>query len=525
MGITPFWAKEQLALRKTFEAWVTEEIDCYQAEGFQALVGDKTGHALDEVGGYTREFTAAYALSGDRRISAFMKAFRNDWREALAASGHFWHGYDSNEEGDYLTHTAEAFTQFLLNVLYLDPADPITIEMVEDAAEHIGNYSPEVHDWYDWDSHLFHSYFLGTKMNDFYGTPWNWQSGSHFRLLTIAVAAYDVTGNKRYLDVATDYCDMWAEAILAAESDDDIPMSLHPYSLAVAEATYEQCLTGKIEPQNFATPERVLRYGRYFLRKSHREKPPRLRDSKANGIAYKHGFHDTVMTWLDLYRQAPRERHAEALARIMRGWVSWTEGEEQVTQLSGQNPHCALHYPKYRDVTGDTSLDEQFLSGFPDGIGAYLVSGEVDCFLGHACAAEAVFTSTVRRNRDENLACTHACNIHSNAGTTSAYVAPALFMPVFGGLNVHYGRAPWVKVLYYTGGRVGLPPEVAALYVPGLDGRPGGVRLFNAGTEPCAVAARPVDMSKPTTLRFTEAAPEGIPEVTVRPGHEQEVVF
>ena len=75
-GNLPSWAREQLRLRRTFDAWVSEEIDRYQAQGFEKLFGQKGGHALDEAGGYTRSFVGAYCLSGDQRIPAFMKQFR-----------------------------------------------------------------------------------------------------------------------------------------------------------------------------------------------------------------------------------------------------------------------------------------------------------------------------------------------------------------------------------------------------------------------------------------------------------------
>lgn len=134
----PFWAVEQLKLRKIFNEWVDYEIDKYEVKGFKELFGTKGGHALDEAGGYTRSFVGAFCLSGDKLIKNFMKRFRDDWQQALEKSGHFHHGYDSNKDGDYITHTAEAFTQFLLNVLYLDISDKKTINMVEDGAEHLG---------------------------------------------------------------------------------------------------------------------------------------------------------------------------------------------------------------------------------------------------------------------------------------------------------------------------------------------------------------------------------------------------
>jgi len=40
---------------------------------------------------------------------------------------------------------------------------------------------------------------------------------------------------------------------------------------------------------------------------------------------------------------------------------------------------------------------------------------------------------------------------------------PALFLPVFGGIHVHYGRPPCVRVLYYReDGSPGLPESVVS---------------------------------------------------------------
>lgn len=520
MADIPFWATEQLRLRRTFDAWVTQEIDRYESEGFDKLFGDKGGHALDEAGGYTREFVAAYCLSGDERIPAFMKTFRDDWHAAVGAAGHFYHGYDANEHGDYVTHTAEAYSQFLLNVLYVDPSDETTVVMVEDGAEHLGNYSDDVHDWYDWDRHIFHTYFPGTKMNAFHGPPWNFQASTHWRLLAIGVAAYDVTRDPRYLDVACDYCDFWAEQILAAADDDDMPVTVFPYGEAVAAEA--RAKWGPDHPP--AGPEGKpdilqARWDCYLSGDWHENKPRTLADFKALDGS-RHIFHDQTVTWLEVCRHAPKPEYAAALQRIFRAWIGWYP-DRMSTQLAGIEPHCGLHLPKYRDVTGDTSLDETYLANWPVGVPAYLLTGDEDRLLGRASAAEAVFAQTLYRNSMPNFACNHACNMLSNAGCSSAYVAPALFLPAFGGLNVHYGRAPWVDVLYYTGGRIGLPADVAALYVPSAGGHPCGVRLCNTGSKPCTISLRPVEMSRPARLLLTEAAREGLAEVTVEGGQEQ----
>ena len=98
-------------------------------------------------------------------------------------------------------------------------------------------------------------------------------------------------------------------------------------------------------------------------------------------------------------------------------------------------------------------------------------------------------------------------------------------MPVFGGLNVHYGRAPWVNVLYYSDGEIGLPDDVAALYVPAIDGDPAGVSLVNTGSVSQTIGVLPVDMCRPARPILTEPAPPNVIDVTVRPGGEERVLF
>lgn len=512
---TQFWAREQMKLRNTFDTWVTEEIGRYEAQGFDALFGSKDGHALDEVGGYTRSFVSAYCVSGDQRIPVFMKRFRDDWHAAVTAAGYMYHGYDSNEHGDYITHTAEAFTQFLLNVLYLDAGDPVTVDMVEDAAEHLGNWNPEIQDWYDWDNHVFLSYYLGTR-SPYHMPPYNFQTPRHFRVLAIAAAAYDVTRKKRYLDLCTDYCDRWAEHILAAESD----QSLH---LGIKLITDEQ-IAGFAKEERYSSDWRFTRY--------YSEELERLGSTRGGsapivpGKVAHHGPHDLIVTWLDIFRFVPKQSYREALRRVMSHWIGL--GEDRPSQIAGLEPHCGVHLPKYRSITGDTGLDEMYLAFQPNGVCSYLLTGDKSRLEGSASAADGIFAQSVLRNRGffgEQFATEHACNAISIAGSSSAFVAPSLFLPVFGGLNVHYGRAPWVQVLYYTDGHVGLPRNVSALFVPDLSDGSSGVEFVNLGETTETVYVRSVDPGSDHRIVLTDPTPADATAVSIPSGSTVSVSF
>ena len=356
----PFWAKEQLKLRGVYNAWVTDEIERYESLGFHELFKDRKGHALDECGGYTRNFVATYCLTGDERIVAFMKQFRDDWHDTLTKGGHFYHGFPSNEHGDYITHTAEAFTQFLLNVLYLDMEDETTVRMVEDGAEHLGNWHPDVQPFYDWDRHVFQSYFLGTR-SPFHRPPHNFQTPRHFRVLQIAVAAYEATHNPRYLDLCKDYCDFWADHILATPDAAEAPTACY--------------LISPDEYREFAKDDEIRGSRQFGYYRNYNENVTAV--STKNGkpcIPYGpvkslrppyHILNDPVMTWLEIYKHVPEDRYREAISRYMAGWVDL--GDDRPSQVAGQEPHCGVHLPKYRDFTGDKTLDERYIEQWPDG--------------------------------------------------------------------------------------------------------------------------------------------------------------
>ncbi len=520
----PDWAREQIALRRTLEQWIAAEIDNYEAKGFDALYGARGGHALDEAAGHTRSFVSAYCLNGNERIVRFLKRFRDDWLAAVGRAGHLWHGYDANETGDYVAHTAEAFTQFLLNVLYLDIRDTTSVAVIEDAAEHLGNWHPDVQDFYDWERHAFLSYFPGTR-SPYHRPPFNHQSFCHFRLLTIATAAYEATGRSRYLDLCRDYWRFWEDVFRRTPADQPVPMDVK--------------LIDGAEIRRYASRPEIMadwRFHRYYAREladmglaeGPAHKPERLPDAF-------HRPHDPVMTLLEVMRFAPEEQGLrEGLRRLMDDWVavcgdrSRMLGVESVGSLCRMGDvWCGVHLPKYRDVTGDTGFDGAYLNRWPIGPCAYLLDGDPRRLTGVVAAAEAALRQALARNRGDfgpSFVNTHSCDRRSNASAATA-VMPALFSVALGGLGVHFGRAPWLKVRYFTGGRPGLPADVAARYVPAAAGRAAGVQLVNFGSTPQTIGLVHVDPPATIGLVLTDPMPPGAVSVTLQPETCRDVTF
>ncbi len=514
---SPDWAEKQIALRKLFNDWIEAEINVYESEGFEKLFGSQGGHGLDEAGGYTRAFASAYYLSGNKRILLFMKQLRDDWYRAVTNSGHFYHGYAANENGDYITHTAEAYTQFLLNVLYMDIKDDTTVAIIEDAAEHLGNWNPNVQDWYDWDRHVFLSYFLGTR-SPYHKPPFNQQTTRHFRVIAIASGAYEATGNQRYLRLCEDYWSRWYSWLkdMSQERFFDNGLSFK--------------VIGKDEIRSYARRSEYMNDWRFhnYYRGELEElglKPPPKKEKfdppwKASGFKPRNSPHDLVMTMLDVMRFVPEAGTInEGLRKVMKCWIA--QGPDGRSQLAGIDPHCGIHLPKYRDITGDHSLDSMYLDRWIFGPCSYLLAGDPFRLTGVMEKAGAEFAQALLRNRGEfgpEVATDHACDGFSNAGVSSAYVMPALFMPALGGLGVHFGRAPWLKVLYYTDSELGLPPDVAALYMPNRDGAAPGVRLNNRGDTERKIGVSRIDPKSDTRLEPADIQPQNLIQKIVSPG-------
>ena len=107
--------------------------------------------ALDghDQGTFTVGWAALIEARGCRPALDFMKKLRDKAKAHFDATGLWKHGTWRMMD---VHHGTEHFELFLGTLWRLDPADPVTIEQVTDAAEHMGNWSPDVPAWFDWDT-------------------------------------------------------------------------------------------------------------------------------------------------------------------------------------------------------------------------------------------------------------------------------------------------------------------------------------------------------------------------------------
>jgi hypothetical protein len=132
------------------------------------------------------------------------------------------HGYWKTQEAH---HGTEHFELFLGTLARLDPTDERTRAQLLDAAEHIGNWVDEIPAWYDEETGLFRSFYLGTEYVGDEGSQAN--VAAHLRFANICLIAYELSRGARYLRFAEAYLGRWAEAILASP-EGAIPTGLTP---------------------------------------------------------------------------------------------------------------------------------------------------------------------------------------------------------------------------------------------------------------------------------------------------------
>ena len=267
-----------------------------------------------------------YLITGDTTV---LQHF-----EALKAALLGWvkrdcvHGYEPKAEAH---HGPEPFLLFLPRYIGLVPEDPEATSLLTDAAEHIGNWVPEIPPWYDYDRDTFIGYNIGSRdvTNDEKDT---YELAEHFRFIHIAIAAYRVTGEERYLAWALRYGRKRAERLVAAPTP--MPMLWTLDGEGLDEAAVNAKNLHRLVASTHHIPEDPLVGIEVLL---------------ASGAIYALG---------DLYRLSGEEIFKTAAHRIV---------EPLVTSLSDPfNDPAAAALSYYRWTFEDTGFDEQIRAGLAE---------------------------------------------------------------------------------------------------------------------------------------------------------------
>ena len=157
-----------------------------------------------------------YLITGDSSVLKHFDALKTallGWVERDCL-----HGYEPKAEAH---HGPEPFLLFLPRYIGLKPDDTEAVSLLTDAAEHIGNWVEEIPPWYDYSRDTFIGYNIGTKHveNDENNT---YELAEHFRFIHIALAAYRITDEKRYVDWALRYGEKRAERLV--DASDPMPL-------------------------------------------------------------------------------------------------------------------------------------------------------------------------------------------------------------------------------------------------------------------------------------------------------------
>ena len=188
------------ALRKEMDAWLDQSR--------RMDPPSRHGGGEDEAN-YSLAWFPHYLVTGNDGVREHFEYLRDmlaGWVERDCL-----HGYEPEAEAH---HGTEPFLLFLPRYLGLFPDDKTAKALLEDAAEHIGNWVEEIPDWFDWERNRFHGYYIGTRtvgQRDRYDC----EIAEHLRFVHIALAAYRMTGEDRYLDWALQYGKRRAEMIVA----------------------------------------------------------------------------------------------------------------------------------------------------------------------------------------------------------------------------------------------------------------------------------------------------------------------
>ena len=113
-------------------------------------------------------------------------------------------------------HGSELFLGFLPRYIDIFPENLKAKELIINVSKFIGNWDKETEDWYNYSQKNFNSWYFGSdglSKRDNY----KFNTADHLRFVHIALLAWNITSNQKYLDWSIDYSKQFAERIIIAK--------------------------------------------------------------------------------------------------------------------------------------------------------------------------------------------------------------------------------------------------------------------------------------------------------------------
>ena len=292
--------------------WAYAAIDRY---------ADEPPTDVHDQGTYTTGWEPLLRANADERIVPFLQQTRDRIRDHFTQTRQWRHGYWRMQEAHHGTEHYELFLGALQRVV---PQDRETARQLDDAAEHMGNWSSGAPDWFDWDRRRFHSLFFGAdglRVEPCMAL----NPPDHLRCVNICLLAASnpqtATVKSRYIELAAAYAGEWADAILAGDA--------LPIALTADGALYQ-----------FSEDDKALYYS--FMGEAPDLKSEVDRAENLLGS-------DAINTFLRLWRETGELRFRRAAERVL---------DPLVTQLSDADAGAAADAVRaYRRWTGDARYD------------------------------------------------------------------------------------------------------------------------------------------------------------------------
>jgi len=130
--------------------------------------------------------------------------------------------YDGYEKMATAHHGPELFLGFLPKYIEAFPEETRSKSLILEAVKYIGNWKKKEVNWYDYENETFKSWYLGSTGFD-PKKVFAYETADHIRFIHIALVAWKIEDDNKYLDWALKYGKKFAKKI--TDSDEVIPVA------------------------------------------------------------------------------------------------------------------------------------------------------------------------------------------------------------------------------------------------------------------------------------------------------------